>query len=270
MMKNWTRAAAGAAIGLMAAAAPAADAIVDAGLSTHYIWRGQIENDEPVFQAGFGLSASNGLGLYAWMNTDLSDRTPTAEEDARDKPTEVDLTLSYKLPLKGKVGVEVGVNQYTYPHPRPATGSTRDAYVKAALDAPLKPTVTVYYDFDEVDDFYGTLGLEQDWKLAEAWQLALGASVGYAGARYDDYYFSVAPVAAAGGAAGQPGVDAGQSAFNDATGQLKLTWQATENVSFSATALYSALLDSTVREGAKQLYGDDHALCGCVAMQWTF
>lgn len=119
----------------------------------------------------------------------------------------------------------MGLIEYLFPN---GVGpGTREVYFSLGLDVVLAPTVTVYYDFDEVDDLYAMFGVEYGREFENSWSLAVGALVGYAG---EDF------------AATAGGVDAGL--FN---GEVNLTLSyAGDNWSAGGFVAYTDSLDDDV------------------------
>lgn len=246
--------------------AAAADAAFENYVLSKYVWRGHVYSDDWVYEPALSLSASNGFGAYVWGNLDITDVNTTEAEDTQWKPTELDLTLFYGLPLEGPVAVEVGVAQYTYPHPKETSGSTREAYVKAGLDTLLSPSLTVFYDFDEADGFYAVAGLSHTVEFSETLSLTAGTTLGWGDASYNDFYFSYEPEVE-----GCPcAVDADKAALNDFNVNLELAWQATDALTLSALGQYMTMVDDTLRRGADEIHGANDAWVGGVKAVWTF
>jgi len=219
------------------------------------VWRGQVLNDEAVLQPALTVTAENGFSVSMWGNADLTDvhADPAEGVDTKNRLTELDVAAAYALPLgeDSPVSVELGVWQYTFPEIGAA--STREAYVTLGGNAPLAPTLSVYYDFDAADGFYGTFGLSQDVTLTEKLTLGLAASAGYADKDYNAYYFGVA-----------------DDALNDGNVSATLTLAVTEKISLAALAQYTRLLDGDIRDGAKELYGKDDSGFGGLTLTYAF
>lgn len=231
---------------LAAPPAPAAEAEFDLSAFSEYVWRGQVLNDEPVFQPSIDVAAGNGFSINVWANMDLTDNNAgliydaegTSEvDDTEAEFTEVDLTIDYALPLDGKFGLNVGAIEYVYSHP---AGSTREVYVTAGLAVPLNPSLTVSYDFDKADGTYASFDVEQDIPLGEAVTLTFSGSVGYGDAGYNEYSFGTC-----GGA------------FNDANAGLAATWSMNEAWSIAGSVRHTVLIDGDIRDAAEAVYYDD-------------
>ncbi len=252
-----------AGVVLFPAITQAADASADVAYFSSYVWRGQVLNNESVLQPAFSASTAFGLSFSAWGNVDLTDKF-----DNRKEFTEVDLTVAYDLPLKGPIGVSVGVIEYLLPKegnftPKVPEGhaevegsedtDTREVYVTVSADVILAPTVALYYDVDEVEGFYASLGISHSFELMEKLSLDLGASVGAASDKYNEYYF---------------GDD--KAAFNDGNVSAGLTYACTENFSLSGAVYYTSLLDGNIKDGAEEIYGDKDRFYANIAAGYSF
>jgi uncharacterized protein (TIGR02001 family) len=255
-MKTRRRIWAGAAglVVLAGAVAGAAEAEVSADVVSQYVWRGQVLNEEASLQPSLTVGLPGGFSVNVWGSMNLTDEGSSAEDglDTEFKFIELDLTLSYALPLgeDAPISAEVGVVQYTFPE---GGGSTREAYLSIGANLPLSPTATVYYDFDAVEGWYGSFGLGHAFELGEAVSLELGASVGYADSEYNEVYFGTA-----------------EDALNDLTASATLTYTVSESLSVSGLVQYFTLLDSSIQDGAKELYGDDQGFVGGGRVTYSF
>ena len=157
----------------------AVDVSVETAVNSQYLWRGMVLNDKPVFQPGVTFSGG-GLELNIWGNMDLTD-----DYDHEFEFYEVDYTLSYYWEQDGMEWV-LGVISYTYPNTD--WTSTMEAYAGCTwTDVTFSPSVTLYYDFDEVEGFYLEVGGSHEFDSG----LSVGLSFGYASEDYVDAYFAV-------------------------------------------------------------------------------
>jgi uncharacterized protein (TIGR02001 family) len=159
----------------------------DVTAASKYVWRGLILTDDPVLQPSLTVSHRN-LSLNIWGNTDLTDVNGTPGET-----NELDYTLDYSFSVN-KVNLDFGVIQYTFPHT--AFDPTTEIYGSAGISVLLSPTVTVYYDSDEVGGLYGTLGISHSFSLGDVYKgispsLELSGSIGYATGDWNEGYYGV-------------------------------------------------------------------------------
>lgn len=144
----------------------------DLGFYSAYVWRGITFTDGAVFQPSVTTTHDSGFSFNVWGNLDIDDVNGLEGEFQ-----EVDLTLAYSFG-EGPVNYELGFIEYLYPNE--VGPGTREVYFGIGLDAPLAPTVKLYYDFDELDAFYGTLAIEHEAPLTDTWSYTFAAIVGYA------------------------------------------------------------------------------------------
>jgi len=186
-----------------------------------YVWRGFIlGSDEalvlqPSLTFGFGES---GVALNVWGSAFAMDRS-TKKTDQVD---ELDFTLSYDTTVgeDGKIGLSIGFIEYTFPSLDAGTKHSEEIYGGLSFDHQLAPSITVYYDFGVIDDYYVTAGIGPEFPLGDkenAPVLGLSASVGISG--------DSAPY---GGSAG----------FHDVTLSVSLGF-ARDNISFAPYVGYS-------------------------------
>jgi hypothetical protein len=164
---------------------------VDVGVDalSGYVWRGgpipPVGGDEAlVFQPSvtFGFGES-GLAFNIWGSVFAMDRSAPISTDQAD---EVDFTLSYDRALgqDGKVGLSLGIIEYTFPSLDAGTKHSEEFWVGLSFDHVIAPSVTFYYDFGLADDYYITAGIGPEFPLGDgdnAPTLGLGASVGFTG-----------------------------------------------------------------------------------------
>lgn len=161
---------------LVAAPRPAiggTEVTYDLGLYSAYVWRGITYTDGAVLQPAITTSHDSGFSLNVWGNLDLDDAN-----DLSGEFQEVDITLAYAFG-GDTLTAEIGLIEYLYPSE--VGPSSTEVYLAVGLDTAVSPTVTLYYDFDQVDDYYGSLGLEWAPELAGAWSATVAALVGFAG-----------------------------------------------------------------------------------------
>lgn len=195
---------------------------VDAGLDAvyAYIWRGGILGSDkdlalqPSITFGFGES---GVALNVWGSAFLKDRSSGKTLEAAD---ELDFTLSYDrmVGANENVGLSLGYIQYTFPNAPSGAKHSEELYGGLSFDHPIAPSITIYYDFGLIDDYYVTAGIGPEFPMGEgdnAPVFSLGASIAFSGDGY-------------GGSAG----------FNDFTVTGGIGWTR-GNVSFGPYAGYS-------------------------------
>jgi len=192
----------------------------DLGLFSHYVWRGITLTDGAVLQPAATITHANGASVNVWGNLDVDDAN-----DMSGEFNELDLTFGYSTSV-GKANLDFGFCQYTFPNTQFA--GTQELYVGVGFDVPLEPSLTLYYDIDEVDDYYGTLGVSYGTDITDAVSWSLAASVGFAGSDFAAAY--------TGGTS---------SGLYDGNVSLGLEYAA-EKLTFGVTVAYTDTLDEDV------------------------
>lgn len=210
----------------------AADATVGADVNSAYVWRGLTFNDGLVVQPSVDVAHESGLGLNVWGNFDVDDYDGAVEDG---EFSEIDLTASYALPIE-VVDLSVGYIEYLFPGvtatddagvPTGAAEGTREVYVSVGKGfGDFSTGVDVYYDFDEVDDFYGKASVGYSIAVSEELSAELSAGIGYAGEDFAAYYAG--------------GTDSG---FFDWDTSLSLAYALTESVELGAFVTYTDSVD---------------------------
>lgn len=201
-----------------------------ADVVSKYVWRGQLLTDDPVFQPYAEIS-SHDLTLNIWGSIDMTDTNERGNHSYRLQ--EMNYTLSYGIEAVDGLSLEGGVIHYSFPGT--SATATSEGYITASLsELLLTPTATMYYDFDEVNGMYATIGAGHTFTLSEHLGLSLGASLGWGGEDYNKAYFG----------------DSTSSGFNDLGLSASLDYTINEMCSLSAYARYSAMLDDDVKDAS--------------------
>ncbi len=152
-----------------------------------YIWRGQNLSDDPVFQPGFSMTMGGFTGAI-WGNLETTSINKEGGEF-----TEFDWSLDYSgdVPLVDGVGYSIGVINYKFP----SLEDTTEVYLGFGLDLPLSPSVTVYWDVDDIKGTYASAGLGHSIEnIAELGPdmpvgMDIGLSLGWGSASYNRAYW---------------------------------------------------------------------------------
>ena len=171
-------------------AVPAANAGVTTeyslDLASAYVWRGYGVTDGAVFQPSVTSAHDSGFSLNIWGNVDISDVNGFEGEFL-----EVDITLSYAFPSSGSFSAEVGMIEYLFPNGDGVlfgAASTTELYVSFGWDVMLSPAINLYYDIDQVEDFYGDVGISWSKEVGTDTSLDIGVTVAYAGEDFAAFY----------------------------------------------------------------------------------
>lgn len=210
--------------------------------ASKYIWRGQLLNDDLVFQPGFSATYGN-ITAGIWGNLDL-----TNYNDRNGDFLEMDYYLDWSDDLPGveRVSYSTGLIYYDFPGSY-ANGArlpdTLEVYLGLSFDLPASPSITTYHDVDEVDGTYITLGfghsVEEVMELCPGVPVAmdLSASLGWGSASYDKYYWG-----------------ANQSKINDLVLSVSFPFEI-EGLTITPSLNYVTLLSDDIRK--MDTYGTD-------------
>lgn len=159
-----------------------------------YVWRGQLVNDDYVFQPTGEVTYGN-MTFGIWGSFDFTDYT-----DRKDSFQEVDYYFDYSdaLPFIDSMSYSVGVIYYDFPGTGPMGGfvsDTTEIYWGIGFDEVLfTPTFTVYHDVAEAEGTYVNLAMSHSYeKLFDLGDipvgLDIGVGVGWASGSYNKYYW---------------------------------------------------------------------------------
>jgi len=138
---------------------------------SNYVWRGQKLSNSWVVQPSVAITYGV-FGANLWANYDSDAKVD--EGDGHGEVSETDLTLSYTRSLDkwtfGTGYIYYGLN---------GAPDTQELYLSAAYDTLLKPSLTVYYDFDEGNGAFVMASIGHSLEVAKGANLNLGAYVSY-------------------------------------------------------------------------------------------
>ncbi len=225
---------AGASLVSTTHAVQAAEVTAGVDLASAYVWRGVTFNDDAVLQPYVDVAHDSGLSFNVWGNMDLGSFGGTLEEG---EFSEVDLTVAYAIPLPDDAemfSASVGLITYLFPQ-LGADTTTHEVYLSLGL-APVDAVSfsgDVYYDFDEVNDFYFALGASLDLLALvedspEGLGLGISTGIGFAG---DEF------------AAAYAGTDSGAFDWNIG---ISASYAVTESVEATAFLNYTDSADKDV------------------------
>ena len=244
-MKNTVLGVAAAAAVMIGGTLYAAEGVgidVTADVYGKYVWRGQVLNDDHAFQPGISMTLDK-FTAGIWGSLDTTDYNGQSGEFI-----EYDYYLDYTTSIADGVDLSVGVIYYYFP----GGEDTTEVYAGLGFDLPLSPSVTLYYDMDEVESTYvsfavghsvDTIGeLAPDVPVG----MEIGASVGWGSQSYNEFYW---------------GAPADDSAFNDLVVSVAFPmtfggWTVAPSVN------YVTLLDSDVRKTDAYATDSDYLFTG--------
>ncbi len=183
-MKRLLSIAALAALATGGGISQASAAEVTAALDTNtaYVWRGLTFNNGFVLQPSLDV-ASNGFDINVWSNFDLDSYNGAVDSG---NFSEVDLTASYTHKI-GPVDASIGVVEYLFPG---GGDSTEEVFLGLSMDigAGFSVGSTLYYDFNQVDDFYLAARVGYSYSINEPTTLGVSGTISCAGEDFANYY----------------------------------------------------------------------------------
>ncbi len=210
-----------------------------------YVWRGQLLNDDPVVQPSVGFQVGK-LYLNLWGNMDT-----TSINGNNGEFNEVDFTIDYSDQITEVLGFSVGAIRYDFPNTD--YDATTEIYAGLNLDVFLSPTVTVYYDIDEIEGMYVNFGIGHSLAITETVALDMGASMGWGNKRYNEGYW--------------PSADGGSS-LQDLTLTMALPI-ALGDWTLTPSLTYVTLMDSDLRDADDYATESDYLYAG-IGLSTTF
>jgi hypothetical protein len=273
MTKILTKAVAGIAAGMMLLSSANAgelpfDVEVGADIYSHYVWRGMILTDDPVLQPSVTLSAC-GFSFNVWGSVDMTDINEDLGQDYHLQ--ELDYTLSYDFSAMEGLDMGVGVIYYTFPGT--SFSPTEEVYGTVALSMVpyVTPSITAYYDFDQVDGWYVSLALDSEFALSEKMSLGLSASLGIGDGDYNLGYWSVdGDDIVTDDMEEDINDDLDGVCLNDLNLGASLSYQVNDNFSIGISAGYMVLVGSEVRDAVEAVGGDTNQFYMGVSAAFAF
>ncbi len=240
----------------------------EAALVTAHVWRGQVYNNDMVFQPQLTIEHA-GVSFNIWGNYDLGKNYAGINYDF----SEIDISLAYTLPVNlDDVTFDIGVIGYNYPAnagPVPGVGANKKSTTELFGSATLLtfqdyviPSVTLFGDIDEADGIYVLFDIAAPYEVSDVLAVEAGLSAGWGNTSYNDYYFDNSPA---------PGVPSTQDkGFNDFNLYGSASYEILENLTASASVTYTWLSGGSIRNAAKDLYESDSKLWGGVNIAYDF
>lgn len=201
----------------------------DLTYNSKYVWRGLTATDGSVLQPSFSL-AYKGFSAGVWGNVDLSD-----VNGEQGNFTEVDLWAEYAHSF-GMFTPAVGVIYYHFPPDDSA--NTTEIYLSLGFDVILSPTLVIYYDVDQIQGLYISLGISHSFDLYQKGEMSvaldLGATAGWGSEDYNAGYWGV-----------------NKSGFNDVLLSVGLPITVMESLTITPMINYSAVVDTELRDAVE-------------------
>jgi hypothetical protein len=230
---------------------------VEAALVSSYVWRGQVLNNDFVFQPQVTVS-QYGFSVNVWGNYDLAGASVNGTSSDF---SEIDFSLAYTLPIDiSEMAIDLGVIGYHFPaNGTGNTGSpsTTELFAKGTIlsfQEYVIPSVTLYGDIDEANGVYILFDVVAPYQVSDYLAVEGGVSAGFGNTSYNDYYF--------GGMQ-----DAG---FNDYNFYANASYEIFDNLTASANITFTFLEGGSIRDAADDIYEAKQKFWGGVNLAYDF
>lgn len=233
----------------------------EAALMTAYVWRGQVLNNDMVFQPQITVSHAN-FSVNVWGNYDLGKNVAGNQSEF----SEMDISLAYTIPLEiNDFAFDVGVINYNFPgNEGTSIPSTTEIFASAHLltfSDYVLPSVTMFGDIDEADGTYILFDIVAPYQVSEYLSVEAGASAGWGNTSYNDYYWGGVPTVGGGDQ---------DEGFNDYNLYANASYELMENVTASANVTFTFLEGGSIRNAADVIYENDQKLWAGVNIAYDF
>jgi hypothetical protein len=142
-------------------------------IMSNYVWRGQKLSNSWVIQPSVGITYGS-FGANLWSNYDSDRAEATSSDTGHGEFTETDLTLNYSFSVN-KFNFVAGYIYYALE----GANDTQELYLSGGYDTLFKPTLTLYYDFDEGNGAFIAASIGHSFEASKGITLNLGASASY-------------------------------------------------------------------------------------------
>jgi hypothetical protein len=161
-------------VGVVYADEPKTSGYASVDTLSSYVWRGQKLSHGWVVQPSVGIIYGE-FGANVWANYDSDSRLDEGNgHNGHGEFTETDITLNYSHSFD-KLSLSGGYIYYALN----GAPDTQELYISAGYDVLLKPTLTVYYDYDEGQGAFIVASIGHSFDVSKGMSLNLGASASY-------------------------------------------------------------------------------------------
>ncbi len=220
------------------------------------VWRGQVCNNEPVFQPSLTVEKGD-FSVNIFESVYLTGISTVHAPEA----TETDITFSYNRKIQS-LAMTLGWAEYLYANQtisdlsgnKTVLPGTRELFVGAGFpELPGSPSITAFYDFKEIKGTYYTIGTKynssyDDGKII----LGVSGSVGYGSAAYNKGYFGI-----------------NRAKFNDVTLGVTASVAAADNLRVVSQVQYVTFPDSDIKNAAKSWYKDNQQVVYSLKLSYS-
>jgi hypothetical protein len=239
---------------------------VNAQAASEYNFRGMTNNERGVLQTDMAIDLptkleTSSVTLKAWSNFDLSNDVGDAwfPDGHAGEPSQIDLLASYSETYRG-FDITSGLVSYV---PQNADdfpfveerGETKEFFVDIAHPGPfgIVPSLTLHYDFDEVEGWYLNTAVARGFPINEKLALDLRLSLGHSDSRQSDWNYGLRA-----------------SGLADLQGSGRLTYQLDKNTTLHLSVNGSTIVDSDLRDWFDVLGIDADTYWAGIGVRWTY
>ena len=233
---------------------------LEVGLASAYVDRGQVINDNPVFQPQLTLSQYN-YSLNLWANYDFGANM----DNVRNAVSEFDIAFAYSLPIDiNQIAFDIGLINYNYPGNGDSSNpSTTELFLSStflSFQNIFTSSVTMFADIQEYPGVYFLFDVFAPYELSEYVGLIYGFSAGYGNTSYNDEQWSVNP--------SNSNNDAGWTDFNF---YVNASYEVSDTLTAAASLNYMSLNGSAYESAARDIgYQANQILWGAVNLAYDF
>jgi hypothetical protein len=180
------------------------EVLIGAQLASEYNFRGMTNNERGVLQTEMEVVLptkleTGSISLRGWANWDLQDSTGDAwfPDGHEGEPTQFDTHLAYTEEYRG-FDLTTGFISYALQNPDdfPLTderGETKELFanVSRLVAWGLVPSLTIHYDFDEVDGWYFNGAVAREFPIDEKFVADASLSLGYSDEDQSDWNYGL-------------------------------------------------------------------------------
>jgi hypothetical protein len=235
-------------------------------VASQFNFRGMTNVDAPVLQGDLAVALptkleTGSIGVRAFANFDLENDVGDAwfPDGHAGEPSQIDLAATYSESYRG-FDITSGVISYALQNPDDfpfagERGETKEVFVNVArlvfLD--LVPSLSVHYDFDEVDDWYANAAVARAFPINADFEADASVSLGYSGEDASDWTY------------GFP-----ESGLADLRGTGRVSYFLDRNTTLHATLNASTIVDEDLRDWFDLIGIDSDTVWVALGVTWGY
>lgn len=235
-------------------------------LATQYNFRGMTNVDAPVLQTEASVDLptrveKGSISAKVFVNWDLDNDVGDAwfPSGHAGEPSQIDLHLAYTENYHG-VDITTGFVSYALQNPddfpfAAERGETKEVFVNATRPVwyDLVPSLTLHYDFDEVDGFYGNAAVARDFPINEQFAADASVSLGYSDEDQSDWTYGLK-----------------ESGWADLQGRAGVSYFMDVNTTIRLELAGSHIVDSNLRDWFDLIGIDPDAFWVSLGVTWGY